>query len=260
MTDYTFIDTLNMFEHGYRGIIRTLDGDTVYIDEPEKFKQEFKEDTDKKFRVTDSNGNYLKLDVVEKGYDDANKRFEGYNDLLHVNKYDYGDGREEGGDPRRNFVLSIAVDMARKRGLGEQGDKAIEGYVISKFDSIQTRLAKYYGINWFKFAKVENPFRVIIVSFLKHYLQKDIDNIVMSFQEGVLKSNYMNDKPGMTQMLNVNYTPVIEDEKAMVDTGVDESLNPDLYRAEMNRINEMKNKKKQPEGVYHESKTQQKLR
>ena len=72
----------------------------------------------------------------------------------------------------------------------------------------------------------------------------------------------MNDKPGMTDMLNVNYTPVIEDEKAMVDTGVDESLNPDLYRQEMNRINEMKRKPKGklPEGVYHDSKEQQKLR
>ncbi len=259
MVDYTFIDTLTMFEHGYKGIVRTLDGDTVYIDDPERFKQTFKDDTDKKFRVIDSNGDYVKLDIVEKGYDETNARFKSYNDLLHIKKYSYG---ESGSDARKEFVLDVAIDMARKRGLDERGDKAIEGYVISKFDSIQTRLAKYYGINWYKFVKVENPFRIIIISFLKHYLQKDIDNIVMSYQEGLIKSNYMNDKPGMTDMLNVNYTPVIEDEKAMVDTGVDESLNPDLYRQEMNRINEMKRKPKGklPEGVYHDSKEQQKLR
>ena len=250
MADYSYAQVMSLLEHGFTGVIRKLDGTPVQIGNVDEFRRKFAGDEDMKFRLIDFSGDYVRLDAVEK----ASSEIHVSKYTPWVQKYDYE------GDPRKAFVLQVALEMAQKRGVEGVGEEAVKGYIISRLESIIGRVEKYYGVNWVNFIKSASPFRNVIVTFLKRYLRKGIDEIALNYREGLFKANYLNENEGMTHMMNVNYEPVVDDQKAMVDTGADEAVNPDLYREEMNRINEMKRKRKAPEGLYQESKTQQKLK
>lgn len=277
MDDYSFTRVLSQLEHGYRAVIRLPDGDVDGDVNAESFKRKYKNYVGDTFKLTDEHGNYMQFDIIEKAFVDTVSP-PPYNDGIGLKKYTYSS------DPRAEFIIDVAMDLARKKGLEGKGIDAVNGFVVSRLESIENRLSKYYTMNWHEYIGSDNILRRAMVRFLKNYFMQNIDEIALYYSrdegagrvnedeslmsdgegveedeaEGMLKANYFNDNVGMTQMMNTNYDVIAQDNDDLTDTGSDEDddRNPDLYRREMNRINEMKRKAKHPEGVYVDVKGQ----
>lgn len=248
MADFTFLDVLNEIERGIKGVFNMGDGKVEYVDTPEQFKLKFKEFTDSKFRLANHIGNYMKFDLVKSAISDYTPVQQYYKDALvsNVKKDIISEGKVD-------FIMTVAVGLASKKGLSGAELEAVKGYVISKLSSLDGRIKKYYGDNWERYLTKGSVVEKFIINFLKKYLNNGIDEIASVYANNLGKGNYLNRNAGMTHMMNVNYTPVVQDQDAIIDTGEDPDMNSDPYRRELNRVNDMKDKRKAPKGLYEDS-------
>ncbi len=253
MADFSFLEVLNELERGVKGVFTTADGQVEYISTPDEFKRKFKDLTNSKFRLMSHIGDYMKFDLVKGSSVDYTPVQQPYRDALVTNIK-----KEILSESKVNFIMTVAVGLAAKKGLEGAELDAVKGFVISKLSSLDGRIKRYYGDNWEKYISHGNIVEKFIINFLKKYLNNGIDEIASVY--AVSKGNYLNRNGGMTHMMNVNYTPVVQDQDAIIDTGEDEEVNSDPYRREFNRVNDMKDKRKAPKGLYEESKEPKELK
>ncbi len=259
MADFNFLEVLSELERGIKGVFKLPDGSVIYADTPDQFRARFKDYVDYKFRLLSHAGDNMSFAIVKGLPPDSTPVQRDYKDPM-ASPF----SKDILSEKKVQFILDVAVGIAAKKGLSGDELDAVRGYVISKLNSLDGRIKKYYGDNWEKFLSRDSIVEKFIVNFLKKYLNSGIDEIVSVYKNGLVsKSNYMNRNAGMTHMMNVNYVPVVQDQDAIIDTaeGGDEAdSKSDPYRREFNRLNDKKQKRKAPEGLYHESDSNQKLK
>lgn len=257
MADFNFLEVLDELNRGIKAVITMPDGEVEYIETPQEFKDKFRDYTDYKYRIAGHVGSNMSFKIVKSSEPmDYTPIQQSYTDPMVS-----GMTKEVIDRRKMEFVLNVAVGLAAKKGLTGAQIDAVKGYATSKFSFVDNKFTAAYDSNWTRFLDTDNELKNRMIVNLKNYLNEGIDRIASLYQMGVLeKATYLNPNAGMTHMLNTNYTPVVQDEDAMIDTGVDAEVNPDPYRVEFNRLNDQKTKRKAPEGLYEESNTQQKLR
>ncbi len=246
--DMSYVNVMNLLEHGLSAVIIDTDGEAINVTSPKEFQSNFgAEGAGKKYRLAEQNGDYIVFHVIGKSM----RTQYSINNPMPIEKYsDFDDsGFEENNDPEKLFIVAVGDMVSNRYGLNEAGREAVKGFIIGRLDSLKSRIRKYYGLNWYKFADKKSVLRTLIINYLKNYLIGATQHILTEYsdREGVItaeKGNYFNGVEGMTDTLNTNYDLIISDDDAMRDDANKDKVDYDPYRREIDRINDLKRKSK----------------
>ncbi len=102
-------------------------------------------------------------------------------------------------DVEDDFIFSIGFTIARDFKISERGMEAVKGFIISKLDSVKTRLIKYYGLRWYDFVHEKTAMALAIRGFIRDVLKNGISEIASEYavlpEQPAEKANYVTGKP-----------------------------------------------------------------